>query len=921
MGNRWQHLRKLAFLVAVMTLSSFSLDRVSGSPAKQGSPVLLVYGQTVDGDLDRTTPSTFYEFDAALADVVTISMIVTEGALDPFLVLNDPDGLPLVTDDNSGGGLNARLTFVIPADGRYSIQATHAGGLTPEEGGAFSLNLTAVVDGEPVEDTDGSATPTTDVNTEQESADEPDEMPDVDVEVGLPQQGDAVRLAALEAGGMIRDMLDARVAVRYYWFETRAGDQIAVNPEQIADFQPSLTLYDSAFEEIQRAGPGTSMRSVMRSDGIYFLAVSLPETESRGGEFGFSFSVTGNPARSGEFLEIAYGETQRGSIDETTPSVTYRFRGRADTNIDISMQRTGGDLNCYLYLLDETGQLLFEDNDSGGNGDAQIAYTLPSDGEYLVVATRLGQAQGTTSGSYVLTLTADADPVDVPLDIETDDPPAMPEALANLPELVYGQTVEGVISETRVLNAYVFWGQADDSISIEMTSLNADEFNGLDPLVILLNRDRIPLAENDDIVEGIERDARLEFTLPESDYYVIVATRFEQDEGESVGPFRLTLTGPDPVESEDAVTVATGNTTPLNKLDTQTIAAGSSVQSTFEQGAALYVFSGASGALVDISVTVDAGLETILILADAELNEVLSSSTGALTGITLPQSGRYLVMVAPRYGPLATIGSGYILAVTSTGVTDDTAVDGNSDIQGPQTIVYGDVVNGVIDDARVSQIYVFSGSEGERIRIGMEAAEGSALDTYLELQDANGITVDANDDIDPGVIRDSEIVTTLPTDGDYTIIASRYVGDDAPLTEGSYRLSLELVDETFEQAVAGVEQTVIPLVYGQTETGEITDERYLVFYVFEGSLGDVITIDVNNLSGNLDSVLHLYQSVGDGWLEIANNDDSEIGGTYEAMLQNIVLPQTGTYLIVVGRYGLDRESTFGTFTITLSLEQ
>ena len=90
--------------------------------------------------------------------------------------------------------------------------------------------------------------------------------------------------------------------------------------------------------------------------------------------------------------------------------------------------------------------------------------------------------------------------------------------------------------------------------------------------------------------------------------------------------------------------------------------------------------------------------------------------------------------------------------------------------------------------------------------------------------------------------------------------------------------------------------------------------------MFDGQAGDRITIEVDNLTGNLDSVLHLYQSAGTGWLEIASNDDSPTGGTYEALLQGIILPQTGKYLIAVNRYGLDRESTFGTFSITLTLE-
>jgi hypothetical protein len=95
---------------------------VMASPDQQGDLIPLVYGQTVDGAIDTIQPSVLYEFQATAGDVITVTMIVTGGDVDPFLVLNTADRVPLTTDDNSGGGVNARLTFVIPTDGAYIIQ-------------------------------------------------------------------------------------------------------------------------------------------------------------------------------------------------------------------------------------------------------------------------------------------------------------------------------------------------------------------------------------------------------------------------------------------------------------------------------------------------------------------------------------------------------------------------------------------------------------------------------------------------------------------------------------------------------------------------------------------------------------------------------------------------------------------------------
>lgn len=889
------HTRTWQLLAAtglVMSLMVGALLPAWAAPLRQDTePVVLVYGQTVDGQLDGDHPSAFFAFDAQSGDVVTITMIVTEGDLDPFVVLNDPTGVPLATDDNSGGGLNARLTFVIPANGRYTIQATQAGGLFSETGGGFSLNLTAAVD-----------------EIQPGGGDETLEPTPESLETPITQM-EATRLVPLRGPSTVHDALNRQAAFRIYWFEGRAGDQVSVTPDQFAGFWPLWVLADAGFAELARAEPGTGLRMTLMADGIYFLFASLPDSGNAGGEYGFTFEQASAAVEDIEYPEIVYGQTERGSIDSNTPGVTYRFRGAAGDTVTVSMRRAGGDLNSYLYLLDTNGQLLFEDNDSGGeNGDAQMVFTLPADGEYLILATRLGQTQGTTSGSFVLELLSDAPPIP-PQEEPTE--PVMPTDYAGLPLIAYGDTVEGELNDAKYMDAYVFLGTEGDSIAIEMTSQNKDEVNGLDPLLVLLDDGRIPLIDNDDIVEGQNRDSHIDFILPKTAYYAIVATRFDQDAGTTAGPYQLTLTRAGQ-EVEDAVTeerpalVDTLAPTPLE--------AGAPAQGTFDTAAKLYGFSAPAGSLVDLSATTDEGTDAVLILADAELNEVISSA-GPLTGITLTRTGEYLVILAPRFGPASSLGGGYILALTQT------RVEPTSPEAGPGSasrLAYGDTVNGVIDDDTSSQIYRFDGAAGDRVRILMEATPGSSLDCYLELQAEDGTVIDANDDIDPGVIRDSRITVELPADGTYAIIASRYVGDDAEPTTGAYRLSLEQIVDGApgESGASGT----IPIAYGQSLTGEINDNQYLLFYVFDGVAGDTVTISVDHISGNLDSVLYLYQSVGDGWIQIASNDDSPLGGTYEALLSRIVLPQSGKYLIGVARYGLDQESTAGTFSLTLTRE-
>lgn len=906
----------------VWVLLILAASPVLAAPFRQGEdPAPLAYGQTVDGALTATEPSAFYAFNGALGDVVTVTMVATAGEIDPFLVLNDSSRNLLATDDNSGGDETARLTFVIPASGQYVVQATHSGGVVPDGGGAFTLNLTASTAGQSIPDVQASPTPEAppDVanGTEQAPAGAITPESPGDAPAELPtEQGDSIRLAEVQPGDLVHDTLDRQTAFRLYWFEGHAEGSVSITPEATSsDFQPLLVLYDSKFAELQRGALASGMVATLSADDLYFLAVSLPDTRSAGGTYGFTFGQTGLFALGRDALPIDYSQPQEGSIDAAVPVAAYRFQGNAGETVTVTMARTGGDLDSYVYLLNGEGHVLNEDNNSGGqNGDAQVTYPLPADGDYVVVATRVGQENGTTSGSYRLTLTSDQVTEAQP----TTSAPVLPPDYADLPQIGMGETVEGELDGTTYMDVYVFLGRQGEMITVDMESGNPDDANGLDPLVVLLDDGRIPLAEHDDIVEGENRNSHLVFTLPRSAYYAIVATRFDQADGTSEGPYTLTLSsGNAPIgTAEPEVFEAPAEMTLLDTLATASLEANVPIQATLGSVAALYTFTGDAGSLVDLATTTDEGLDSILILADSGLDEVVSSGTGTLTGVSLPESGAYLVILAPRFGPVEQNGGGYILALTqSTGEAVAEAPTGAD----TGTLSYGQTVSGTIDDEIVSQVYTFSGSANDPVRITMRAGADSELDCYLELQDADGNVVDANDDIDPGVIRDSRINTKLPLDGTYTIIASRYVGPDAAPTSGEYQLTLEM-GAAEDISSAGVEQTgeTVPLAYGDSVVGEIGDEQYLLFYVFDGAANDVVTVTLENLSGNLDSVMFLYQSTGTGWAEITHNDDSPLGGTYEALLRDVTLPATGKYLIAVTRYGMDSEHTAGTFSLTLA---
>jgi hypothetical protein len=73
-----------------------------------------------------------HTFKMTAGKTYVIDMITRSGReFDPFLRLEDPDGKQVAQDDDSGGNLNARITFTAARGGEYKIIATtYAKGMT-----------------------------------------------------------------------------------------------------------------------------------------------------------------------------------------------------------------------------------------------------------------------------------------------------------------------------------------------------------------------------------------------------------------------------------------------------------------------------------------------------------------------------------------------------------------------------------------------------------------------------------------------------------------------------------------------------------------------------------------------------------------------------------------------------------------------
>lgn len=81
-----------------------------------------------------------YVLRANAGDIFIISLLSED--FDPYLTIRNPSGRVIAEDDDGGFGLDARLRFVAPADGGYSVLVGAAFGEPPS--GDFTLRISAV---------------------------------------------------------------------------------------------------------------------------------------------------------------------------------------------------------------------------------------------------------------------------------------------------------------------------------------------------------------------------------------------------------------------------------------------------------------------------------------------------------------------------------------------------------------------------------------------------------------------------------------------------------------------------------------------------------------------------------------------------------------------------------------------------------
>ena len=641
-----------------------------------------------------------------------------------------------------------------------------------------------------------------------------------------------------------------------FTFNGTAGQIVAITMERLSgDLDSYLQLIGPDGEvltEDDDSGGELNARIwwfALPEDGTYTI-VATRYGEAEGATSG-EFRLTLREGQS-QSNSLGYGDQVTGELSDAHFEDYWVFEGTAGDLITISMERTSGDLDSYLLLLDPAGRRVAEDDDSGGELNARIgALALPEDGSYTIIATRLGGADGTGSGEYLLTLDL------VP-----------PEDTTPVGSLRYGESVNGEISHADYSDYWTFEGEQGDVVIITMMAENT----GLDSYLSLLGPDGAEIASDDD--SAGELNALLIVPLPASGTYTILATRFGHIAGTSEGSYRLSLQ-----RAEQLRTISPGQTV--------------TGQITESEPFSLWRLEGTSGDVVSISMTaLEGGLDPYLQLIAPSGNVLVADDDSGgnlnalIAGVELPEDGTYLI-VATRYGGTGRFELGVTAGQSSPEAQSNT---------GGGTIRYGETVSGSITAGRYEERWTFQAQAGEVISIAMDQTSGD-LDCLLVLLGPDGEELTSDDD--SGDNYNSLIEGyRLPVSGTYTIVATRYNGSGGSST-GSYTLTL-LTGSPAQNTQAG------SISYGQTVTGQISSIRRAERWAFQGTAGDVVIVTMEGTGGELDTFLVLLDPNGD---EIAYNDDS--GPSLNSRLYS-QLPESGTYTIVASRY-----SGSGSYTLTL----
>lgn len=288
-----------------------------------------------------------YTFEGTVGDTIFVDMWTDAEGTFPYLYLLDPNG-NVVAEGDEGFEWDSFLSYDVELAGEYTIVATSVHEETFFEYGLF-------------------------------------------VSCFRPP-------APIECGETVRGSVDDVLFESQHVFQARARDEVTIGvTADDEDADPYLMLLDPDWNVVAQdddSGEGRNPlieEHLIQRPGQYTILVASYWDDAF--EYELELACEEGPPLETESVEC--GDVVSGALTEddetgfrgTAPFDAYSFSSSPDTFLAVSMTTDGGD--PYLYLLDPDGNVVAEDDDSGGELNSLIAYRTETGGEYTVIATSL----------------------------------------------------------------------------------------------------------------------------------------------------------------------------------------------------------------------------------------------------------------------------------------------------------------------------------------------------------------------------------------------------------------------------------------------------------------------------------------------------------------------------------------------------
>jgi hypothetical protein len=529
-------------------------------------------GDTVSAELPLSAPQMpgrgrfqSYRFDGRAGERIVVTLDAEQ--FDPYLDLALVRGSSLSvigSDDDGGEGVNARLVATLPETGTYLLVASALSADSARGAGPYTLTRG------PCDDACAADDGTPAVRSPR-----------------LPGLVSRAERRAMPRSGVVADSLTAADARRNgatfhaFAFQSAAGQTLRASLQSV-EFDPFLVVLrvegdslrqiqtdDDSGEgtnslvewEIDRAGTyvivATSYSGSSR--GSYVLHVAQG-SESEGAAFASTIAAAGARAQLGAALSAPHralprGTSVAGEFAEQTPRLTgkgrfqsYRFSGRADESVVVTME--SGDTDPFLYLASVAGEsvrIVGTDDDGGEGVNARLVATLPVTGEYLVVATAYASSDTARVARYSVTLDScddacAAEGAEAPA--STSDAAASRRILAaprrsiqpGVPVRAALVVGDSTLADGSYFHAYTLEATAG---SVVRASIESSAFDTFLFLYRVEGDSLVRVAYDDD--SGEDTNSLIEWTVDTTGSYILVANALSRD---SHGEYTLAVSLP-----------------------------------------------------------------------------------------------------------------------------------------------------------------------------------------------------------------------------------------------------------------------------------------------------------------------------------------------------------------------------------------